>query len=365
MSSEPTEFPLVTDSLSLDDVLRRLAGANLIALDTEFIRERTYYPELCVLQLATDEIVAAVDCLADLDLDRVFEALTTPGTTWLLHSARQDLELLLDRGTGRPAGLIDTQIAAALLGRPLQIGLQGLLEETLNVSIGKEHTRTDWSRRPLPDAPLAYALDDVRYLLPAWRALEARLSALGRMAWLEEDCARQLELPLVPEPATLLERTKGAGALRGEHRAAALALLAWRESRAQERNKPRRWILADDHLVDIAAALPRSPAELERVRGLPSRLIANSGRALLDAIRQAPPARDEPQPLAPDKTLVKFLQVEVKARARELGIQPEMLATRRDIAQAASGHWTDAFVSGWRGSILGDLRTRISRDPAP
>lgn len=364
MSTAPTELPLVTDSRTLDALVERLADARLIALDTEFVRERTYYPELCVLQLATDEIVAAIDCLAGLDLDRLLEAITGPRTTWLLHSARQDLEVLLNLGARRPRILIDTQIAAALVGMPLQIGLQGLLAEILSISIAKEHTRTDWSRRPLPAAALDYALDDVRYLLPLWQALETRLGTLGRIAWLEEDCARQLSLPIQPDPRTLLDRTKGSGSLRGEGRAAALALLAWRESRAQARNRPRRWILPDDQLIAIAAALPRTPADLERVPGLPAKLLARSGPALLEALRKAPELPETPEAGAPDRQRVKRLQADVRSRARALGLQPELLATRRDIAQAAGGHAPDAFVSGWRGSILGDLPERVSQDPA-
>lgn len=361
MSTEALDMPLIADAPALDDLLQRLGGARLIALDTEFVRERTYYPELCVLQLATDGVVAAVDCLAGLDLEPLFARLVSPETTWLLHSARQDLEVIFQRTGGRPSALIDTQIAAALLGMPLQIGLQGLLAETLGVAIGKEHTRTDWSRRPLPAAALAYALDDVRFLLPAWRVLEERLTGLGRAAWLDEDCARQLQLPIEPPTDTILERTKGAGALRGKRRSAARRLVAWRETRARQRNKPRRWILADEALVAVAEALPESAAELGKLPGLPSRLVRNSGAALLDAVKGAEPVPEEPESAPPDKAEARRLQAEVRRRAEALGIQPELLATRKDVAQAAAGKRPAAFTSGWRGAVLGDLATLVSR----
>ncbi len=355
MTDTPLEFPLVADTGMLDEVAACLGGESLVAIDTEFIRERTYYPELCVLQIATDDIVVAVDCLADIDLDPLFGALFAGDRPWLLHSARQDLEVLFTR-TGRlPARLVDTQVAAAMLGHPLQIGLKGLLGEVLGVAIGKEHTRADWSRRPLPREVVGYALDDVRYLLPAWHALAARLAEAGRRDWFEEECARLLGQPLQPAPEAILERTRGAGGLQGDQRAAALALVGWREARAMARNKPRRWILDDDQLVRIAQARPDSVEALQQVAGLPAKLAARSGKAIVAAIQDAEPAADSPDRAVPDKARVKALQAEVRQRAEALGIKPELLATRRDIALAAGGGTPDAFVSGWRGEILSDL----------
>jgi len=364
MPSQPIGNPLVDNARALTDLVGRLADTKVLALDTEFVRERTYYPELCVLQVASDEAVAAVDCLADIGLDSLFDVLLEKDRTWLLHSARQDLEVVFHRAGRLPGRLLDTQIAAALLGYPLQIGLKALLEQVLGVAIGKEHTRADWSRRPLPEAVVGYALDDVRYLMPAWRELEGRLAALGRRAWFEEECGRQLALPIEPDDASILERTKGAGALGRASRAAALALIGWRERRARDRNKPRRWILDDDNLVAIANALPETLADLRRVPGLPLKLVARSGEALIAAVGDAGPAADLPATAAPDRSLVKSLQAEIKARADALGIQPEMLATRREIGLAAAGQMPESFVSGWRGSILGDLKPELGRDRA-
>lgn len=355
MTPSANEAALVADSARLDAVRQSLASATRIAIDTEFVRERTYYPELCVLQIAHADTVVAIDCLAQADLDPLYDALFDGDKAWLLHSARQDLEVLFNRAGQLPAKLIDTQIAAALLGHPLQIGLKGLLEAELGISLGKEHTRADWSARPLAPAVVGYALDDVRYLEAAWENLRAKLEAKDRLAWFEEDCERQLNLPLEPEAATILERTRGAGGLRGRERGAALALVAWREQRAKQRDKPRRWILADDQLVTIAAALPADPAALARLPGLPAKLAERSGAAILAAIEQADTVDERPAPIVPDKARVKALQAEVKTRAAELGIASELLATRRDIAAAAAGQPTEAFSSGWRAEILRDL----------
>jgi ribonuclease D len=355
MSREPTESALIADDQTLRETATRLAGSRLFALDTEFVRESTYYPELCVLQVATDEIVVAVDCLAPIDLAPLLEVLLADDAAWVLHSARQDLEVLTNLAGRLPRKLIDTQIAAALIGSPLQIGLQAMLREILGIEIGKEHTRSDWSRRPLPDAEIRYALDDVRHLLPAWRELEKRLDSAGRVSWLEEDCRRALALPMQPDAATILERTKGAGGLQGKRRAAAVALIAWREARAQERDRPRRWILADEALVRIATDLPQTPADLKRIPDLPPKLVAGSGAALLAAIEGAAPlpASERPEPV--DRSLVKRLQESVKERAATLGIPPEMLATRKDIVLAASGQADEALATGWRSTVLAGL----------
>jgi ribonuclease D len=295
---------------------------------------------------------------------RLIDVLVAGNRPWVLHSARQDFEVLFYRFGKLPAQLIDTQLAASLLGHPLQLGLQGLVSDVIGISLDKEHTRTDWSRRPLPEAALHYALDDVRYLLPAWQTLRDGLERSGRFDWFQEDCARLLGTPIRADASAILERTKGSGSLRGRHRAAALALVGWREDRAMQRNKPRRWILADDQLVAIAAVLPQSLAALARVPGLPNRLVANSGQAILQSIEAAPEIADAPDPAPPDRRLVKTLRSEIKALAKELGIQPELLATRKDIALAASGRLTATFTSGWRASVLAPVAARLSSDQA-
>lgn len=357
MKDKQTEFRLIQDERSLRELCSRIDGSQTVALDTEFIRERTYYPQLCLVQVASEGAIGAVDCLNDLDLQPLFEALYRKDKSWILHSARQDLEVLFHLTGESPPTLIDTQVAAALLGFPLQIGLKGLVSEILGVAIDKEHTRTDWSRRPLPDAAVDYALDDVRYLLPLRDALMQRLDALGRREWFEEDCESLVNLPIFPEAPAILERTKGAGTLRGKRRAAALALVEWRESRARSKDLPRRWVLPDDQLVAIASRLPESRADLDAIRDLPPKLVTRFGESLLAALRAARPAADdEGQPAAPpDKNAVRAIQTAVKSKAQALGIESEVLATRRDISAAAAGEAPPAFISGWRKDVLADL----------
>ena len=166
--------------------------------------------------------------------------------------APKDLEVLFLVDQHTPGRLVDTQIAAALLGHPPQIGLQALLAEELGVHLKKEHTRTDWGRRPLPDDVVEYALDDVRYLMPLWQKLEERLTDLERMSWFESDCRNTLAIPPVTPPEELWARLRGLRSMSGTQQLAALSLIGWRERCAQKLDRPRRWIMSDDLLSRIA-----------------------------------------------------------------------------------------------------------------
>jgi len=169
------EIGWIDNSEALARLVAELEHVSIAAVDTEFVREKTYYPQLCLIQVGTGEQVACIDTLANLDLSPLYARLFDPSFTWLLHSARQDLEVIFQLAGRMPPRVIDTQIAAALTGYPPQVGLEGLLKRTLDVELGESFARTDWSRRPLPEAPLRYALDDVRYLLAAWERVDAEL----------------------------------------------------------------------------------------------------------------------------------------------------------------------------------------------
>jgi ribonuclease D len=351
-----TNSPLVADHDALTLALERLENAPLVALDTEFIRERTYRPELCLIQLATPEWCFGVDCLAELDLSPLFEMLAAPRRGWVVHSARQDLEVIWNSGERLPSVLLDTQVAGALVGLPPQLGLQDLLAELLGVRLDKEHTRSDWTRRPLPEAALAYALDDVRHLLPAWRALEERLAELGRIEWFEEDCRRVLAEPLVTEPVAVARRLRGIAELPLEQRAAALALVAWREERASGANRPRRWILADDTLAKIATRLPSTPQELGRLPGVTPSFATRWGDQILAALDARGAWAEAADALGrasrPDKQKLAALKEIVQQRAAALGIHAEVLATRRDLAAVAVGEAPTELREGWRAEQL-------------
>jgi ribonuclease D len=279
-----------------------------------------------------------------------------------LHSARQDLEVVFQL-TGRvPPRLIDTQVAAALTGYAPQVGLEGLLKRTLGVELGESFARTDWSRRPLPEPALRYALDDVRYLLAAWERVDAELGRLGRREWLREDCERMLAEHPVADTTAVWSRLKGVHGLPFASQCAALALVRWRESAAQRSNRPRRWLLADEALLAIAAALP---ADAEALAALAdSKFIARNAPAVLaaaasrnDAEVQAEVRANAAQPL-PDKALVKALQERVRQHAAVLGLEPEILATKRDLIGVALNDPPEHLRTGWRAKELAPILER-------
>ena len=353
------EIGWIDDAAALAQLVAALEHTSIAAVDTEFVREKTYYPQLCLIQVGTGAQVACVDCLAKLDLEPLYARLFDPSFTWVLHSGRQDLEVIFQLTGRMPPRLIDTQVAAALTGYPPQVGLEGLLKRTLGLELGESFARTDWSRRPLPDAALRYALDDVRYLLAAWEKLDGELGALGRREWLREECERLLAEPPVADATAIWARLKGVHGLPFAAQCAALALVRWREAAAQRSDRPRRWLLADDALLALAAALPRDAAGLGSVAD--SKFIARSAPALLAAIAthtdpdlQAE-VRANAAPAPPDKTLVKSLQERVRQHAAALGIEPEILATRRDLIGVALGDPPLHLTTGWRAKELAPL----------
>jgi ribonuclease D len=362
--TEAQEIGWIDDDAGLARLVAALERVSIAAVDTEFVREKTYYPQLCLIQIGTGEQVACVDCLARLDLAPLYARLFEPNFTWVVHSARQDLEVVFQL-TGRlPPRLIDTQIAAALTGYPPQVGLEGLLKRALGVELGESFARTDWSRRPLPEAALRYALDDVRYLLAAWEHVDAELERLGRRDWLREDCERLLAEQPIADPTAVWSRIKGVHGLPPASQCAALALVRWREAAAQRSDRPRRWLLADETLLAIAAALPRDAAALTALAD--SKYLARSAPAVLAAVasRDAADLKAEVhanalQPL-PDKALVKSLQERVRQHAAVLGIEPEILATKRDLIGVALNDPPPHLQSGWRARELAPLLARAS-----
>lgn len=361
--------PLITTSAELLHALERLAPADFVALDTEFMRESTYFPKLCLVQIAAptsdgaDVFCALIDPLAVPDLQPLWDFLNDRRRTKVLHAARQDLEVLSVAMHGALNGpIFDTQIAAALLGEPAQVGYGALVASRLGQQLEKGHTRTDWSRRPLSAEQLQYAEDDVRYLVPLYQNLRDALEAAGRTPWLYEE-THELEQPGLhrTEPEAAWKRLKGLDRLRPEQRATAKLLAHWREETAVKHDKPRGWILADDALREIAERLPATTQELENVRSLPPGIVKRRGEELLALITRGReqgasepawnvPPRPEPQQLAQVTKLMSL----ARATAEELKISPEILATRRDVEQLVFSRRTERLGAGWRKAIIGD-----------
>lgn len=337
-----------------DDELRTmaevLAAQPWIGIDTEFMRERTFYPRLCLLQISAGDQVWCVDTLCGLDLGALLPALTGKSVRKVIHAARQDLEAFYVAAQHIVAPVFDTQIAAACAGLKPQVGYADLARSLLDVTLAKGQTRTDWSRRPLSRAQLEYAADDVVYLGDIASRLGGRLRELGREHWVREDCAL-LENPALYEsdPAFAWERLRGIAQLPPKPRARARAIAAWRETVARERNLPRSWVMPDTAIFDIAHADPAAPND-----SLPAGLFEALRDAAGTGASDDAPAQ-ESRPSAEQKALIERLTRIVDARAAELSVSAEILAPRGELKAFALGKRDGHALRGWRRGVIGDL----------
>jgi ribonuclease D len=349
------EFTLVDQP---DTLASELHEYDHVGVDTEFMREKTYFAELCLVQVATGEHIYCIDPLGDTGAGAFWDALLS--TPWVLHSGRQDIEVVFQTAGRMPDSIFDTQIAAGLIGQPPQTGYATLVKELFDVDIDKTHTRADWSRRPLPEAYLHYAAEDVEYLLPAYDMLAERLDKMERLAWAMQDSALLLDASLYDiTPDAAIERLKGARNLRGKRRAAAVRLAAWREAEALRANRPRQWIARDAALIELATRLPTGLDELDEIDGLPAGLIRRSGHNIIAAIaasRSDNKAYSPPSP--PDeaqKSLLKSMQEKVAACAADLGLAAETVASKRDLsAVIIGGDRNSRVLTGWRRDLIGE-----------
>jgi len=341
-----------------DTLAPLLTGHDRLGVDTEFMREKTYFAQLCLVQIAAGGNIYCVDPMTDSSQQEFWQELL--GREWVVHSARQDIEVISQTAGAMPASIFDTQVAAGLLGFPAQMGYAGLVKELFDVDMDKSHTRADWTKRPLRDAFLEYAAEDVEYLLPAFERLGEQLEMKGRLEWAREDSRLLLDPRLYDLGADqALDRLKGARNFRGRKRALAARLAAWREREAISRNRPRQWILRDSVLLDIAYRQPASIEAMSAIEGMPAKLLSRAGRDLLREIAaSATDENDYSPPRAPDegqKALLKEMQSRVQRCAEELGIAAETVASKRELsAVVVSGIRESRVFSGWRRELIGE-----------
>ncbi|MCY4590944.1 MAG: ribonuclease D [Alphaproteobacteria bacterium] len=355
----------VSDSRTVAELCRRLAEEPYVCVDTEFMRERTYYSRLCLVQLAGARDAVAIDALApDVDLAPVLDLMNDPGVIKVLHACRQDLEIFHDRTAAVPAPVFDTQVAAMVCGFGEAVSYDALVHNLTDMRIDKGSRYTDWARRPLSDAQLAYAISDVTGLRQVYEILQERLRTSGRADWLEE------ELAGVTDPGTYAidprESWRRIKARNRSPRFLALVreLAAWRESEARRRDRPRAWIMRDDVLLAIATRAPRTVEQLAGVRNVSERVASGrSGRDLLDAVARARALPDHacPQlpapPAASSRTaIVDLLRVLLKLKSEQHSVAARLIATGADLdAIAEHGGAADSpALRGWRTRVFGD-----------
>jgi len=360
----PTKLPLLIEQQNdLDALCTELAAHQSAALDTEFVRTNTYAPQLGLLQLATNGLTVCVDPLAKLNMQSFWALLFDPQRTCIVHSAKQDLEVLWFSQGDIIHNLLDTQICAGLLGYPAQIGYAGLLKELLGIEIGKTETRTDWTRRPLTEQQLKYAAEDVVHLPDLFDILNSRLQQAERYSWAVEDSLALCDVSLYqPVPDDAWQKIKSIPFLPPAQQARARALASWREGRAVEADKPRQWIISDAAILQLASSNPTSARDLEKIPDLPPALARKHGSAILELLNAANTAfvsgdtsfAQQSVDIPREKVLSKRLLERVATVAKTLGIVPEILASRRDINALLRNPATSRVTQGWRHAIIGE-----------
>ncbi len=374
------DMRLISDQAELDAICADFAEAPYVTVDTEFLRERTYWPQLCLLQMAkpvegdasSDDGAVLVDPLANgLDLAPVHRLMADEGVVKVFHAARQDVEIFHHFGGVIPTPLFDTQVAAMVCGYGDQVGYEQLVRRIAKAQLDKSSRFTDWSRRPLSDKQLHYALGDVTHLRMIYEHLAGRLEETGRAHWVAE------EIGILTDPATydvnpesawrrLKTRTNSTAFL-----AVARELAAWRERTAQHRDVPRNRIIKDDALLEIAANRPKTAEDLGR-----SRLLQREGRKpksmeeILEAVSRGEACPPENRPEAPAKkpqrsnaqALSDLLKVLLKARSEETGVAPKLIATSAHLEAIAAGDHDDIpALHGWRREVFGGDALRLRR----
>lgn len=356
----PEHVATITDAATLATFCERMRARDWIVVDTEFLRESTYYPKLCLVQIADAEEVGLVDVLVIDDLTPLADLLGDPAVLKVFHSAEQDLEVLYQRFGTLPAPLFDTQVAAPLIGLDDQMGYARLIKALLDVDLAKTHTRTDWSKRPLPAGALDYAADDVRYLALAYHMIGEKLVEQAREDWLAADFERMVEpARFEVDTAQAWRRIKSWHKLGAAQQQALGAITDWREREAMAADRPRRWILPDDAVMEIARRRPQDVDGLTAIRALPGKTASRHGDALLACVQAA--AAHTPTPLAPqpeppsnaEKRRIKAGMDTLNRCAEDTGIAASALASRKEIAAMVDGERDVRLLSGWRAEVAG------------
>jgi len=348
-----------------------------LALDTEFVWERTYSPVPCLLQLATANRLAVLDPLEDVDVGPIAQLVGDPAVQLVMHAPAGDLLLFATRYGVRATSVFDTQLAAGFVGHGISMAYDRLVERVAGVTLTHNETFSDWSRRPLTDAQIQYAADDVRYLFAVADALLAKLDEMGRRSWAEDEITRRYgpDATIEPDPQRAYLKVARRGRLSGRQLASLRAVAAWREEEARTRDLPPGWVLKDPSVVEVARRSPQDAAALGRLRGL-GNLSAAAGQRLLEALAgaadaEAPrAARELPPGLARRVAAASALgAVLVRARCDGADIAPELVATRAELESfveaMANGQEEHALLSGWRRELVGaELRELVQGNVA-
>lgn len=352
------DFIETTESLRL--YVEKISNCNWVALDTEFLRERTYYAKLCLVQIEADGFRACIDPLAIEDLSPLAEILDNSKITKVFHAAHQDLEILMTLTGKVPAPIFDTQVAASVLGIGDQMGYARLVEQMLSVSLSKTQSRTDWTRRPLKPAQLEYAIDDVRYLAQLYPQMLEQLQSKNRLQWLDKDFAKAVNQETYAiNSRERWKKVRGNQVLKRPQLAILRELAAWREEKAEKSDRPRKWIISDDILLDLSKQQPSNSQEIGEIRGINTDRTKKYHNLWLEKINigQNTPEEEWPElprskkPTASQNTVIDLLMLVIQIQAKKNGITPAVIATRKQVANMVQSGEVQ-LADDWRGELV-------------
>lgn len=367
------DYQYISKPEELSELITALAASPLIALDTEFVSEDAYRPELCLVQVAGAGRLAIIDPQTVGDLQPFWQLLTEPGHTTLVHAGRQEFQFCLDATGKRPHGWFDVQIAAGFIGLEYPAAYSTLLAKLLGCTLTKAETRTDWRRRPLSSRQVEYAVQDVAYLEPIRDVLAARIESLGRTAWLAEELETWQQQLSTAENRDPWRRVSGIAGLSGRQLAIVRELWQWREEQAHKRNSPARRVLRDDLIVELARRQSSDPARIRAIRGFERRDLQRHIDGLSACIQRA---CELERPECPDPSrapnwnssqlqlLGQFLATALGSRCRAMEIAPSLVGTIQNLRDLVAhrlklGGGNDrqppALSCGWRAQVVGDF----------
>jgi len=373
----PNPYIYIDTNETLIQACEVLSKAKVLCVDTEFHREKTYYAQFALLQVGSTDATYIIDPVAIKDLKPIWDLMLDPNILKVFHAGRQDLEIILEHAGGLPLPMFDTQIAAALLGYGQQVGFGNLVQRITKKALAKGESFSDWLQRPLTQQQMKYAADDVIYLLPIYQALKEELQARKRSTWLDEEQATLTSLGTYQiDKQEIFWRVKGVNKLKPKHLAILRELAAWREEQVQKKNMPRRRLVSDDVLIELAKRDKLNIEVMGRMRGLTDGTIRRFGKTWLELWEKGMNCPEENMPkLASRKTntsgtdlRLELLATLLRLKAEDASISSTILASKSELSTLAS--WGNkpfnetpelACLKGWRAELVGNDLLRLLR----
>lgn len=355
----------------LEPLFRKLSEQReVVAVDTEFFREKTYRAKLCLVQLGIGDDQYCIDVMAIQDLTALKALFVDENVTKLFHAARQDMEVILQTLGVLPKPIFDTQVAAAFAGLDMQIGYSALVKERLDIDLPKSQARTDWTRRPLSEAQLQYAADDVAHLAELWRLCQQQLVEQGKWEWFQQEIDEYYDVDkYLIDPAKAYQRLSG-GSLQKQQQYALKALAEWREATAQKRDIPRSWVLRDDGLFDLAFKLPKTAQEaldLGVFGGKSGQYLAPQAISVIESITVGDePLWERVEPLTKkEKSIISKMMLKLAEYAQTNHIAQALLGTRKDVESLYRHRKSEKLLKGWRAVLVGEPLMAFLHEQGP